>query len=67
MFWGLILIVVGLFLLLQNLGFIPGGLWDILWPVALMAFGLSMVLRRLSPRHAQWCTCPKCRGPVQPQ
>ena len=46
MVFGLILIAVGIFLLLQNLGIISADAWDIIWPLIIIAIGLKMILRR---------------------
>lgn len=44
LFWPLILIAVGVFFLLNNLGYIQGDLWDSIlkfWPIILIAIGLD--------------------------
>ena len=47
-FWvGIILIALGAFFLLGNLGFLSFIRWDVLWPVLLIALGLLVLLRRL--------------------
>jgi phage shock protein PspC (stress-responsive transcriptional regulator) len=43
---GLILIAVGTYLVLNNLGYLGGFRWDLLWPVLLIALGLLVLLRR---------------------
>ena len=43
MFIGLILLLLGLLLLLNQLGYIEGRVWDYFWPLALMALGLSFI------------------------
>jgi len=58
MFWGSILTVAGVIWLLQNLGLIPGNLWDFFWPVVLIAWGLSVLTRK----GGRWCG-PFCCGP----
>lgn len=45
MFIGLFLVVVGMVFLLKNLGFISGDVWGIIWPSALIIFGLYLTLR----------------------
>lgn len=45
----LILIVLGLFFLARNLGWIDGTLWALLstwWPAILVAVGISMLVKR---------------------
>jgi hypothetical protein len=51
----LLLIAFGLFLLLDNLGALPGGSWEVLWrlwPVFLVLLGADMILRGLGPGRA---------------
>lgn len=52
LFWGGILIVAGILLLLQNLGLINTNIWGILWPLVLIFIGaqflLSLTTRRFS-------------------
>ena len=45
MFLGVLLLLIGLLMLLEKLGVIYGEVWDYLLPVALIAFGASMVFR----------------------
>ena len=40
LFWGLVLIIVGVLLLLGNLGLLPADVWLIIWPSILILFGL---------------------------
>lgn len=42
LFWGLLIVLVGVVLLLSNLGLIPASIniWSILWPVVLILLGL---------------------------
>ncbi|MGB2696230.1 MAG: DUF5668 domain-containing protein [Candidatus Zixiibacteriota bacterium] len=42
-FTGLLIILVGVFLLLQNLGYIDGSIWRY-WPVILIVWGISELL-----------------------
>jgi phage shock protein PspC (stress-responsive transcriptional regulator) len=43
---GIVLIGVGAYLVLNNLGYLSGFRWDLLWPVLLIALGLLVLLRR---------------------
>lgn len=44
--FGLILIVVGGFFLLRNLGWIPYYIdWELIWPVALVGFGAYLIFK----------------------
>ena len=57
MLWGIILIVIGLWFLAQNLHIFPFFIipWGILWPVAIVIFGIFLILygvsRRREPVH----------------
>jgi Mg2+ and Co2+ transporter CorA len=42
-YWGLILIIIGVFTLLDNLKIIPGLNWDIFWPVLLIFLGIMVL------------------------
>ena len=47
-FWGGgILILIGLYFLLANLGLLDWLKWDYVWPIVLIAIGLWLVIRRL--------------------
>ena len=45
MFLGLMVLIVGIVFLLQNLGYIGGNVWGIIWPAIIILVGLSMVMR----------------------
>lgn len=56
LFWGFILIAAGGLLLLDNLGIINVNIWGIIWPLLLIAFGLSIlwgIVFRASPEIEQ--------------
>lgn len=53
MIFGIIIIVVGVVFLLQNLGYITGSIWGIIWPLLIMAVGLKMVIKRKGGHY--WC------------
>lgn len=46
-FWGVVLVLLGGLLLLENMGLLPAGvnIWSIFWPLILIAIGLRMLLR----------------------
>jgi hypothetical protein len=44
LFWPIVLIVIGAYLLLRNLGFIRD---EVFWPVVLILIGLWLILRRV--------------------
>jgi len=52
MFIGFSILLIGVILLLNNLGFIPGDAWDIIWPSIIIIFGLSLVLKPF--RVSKW-------------
>jgi phage shock protein C len=43
---GVILIALGAYFLVANLGFLSGFRWDLFWPVVLIAIGLLVLFRR---------------------
>jgi hypothetical protein len=43
MFVGLLLVLLGILLLMQQLDIIRGGVWDYFWPAAIIAVGISMI------------------------
>ncbi len=45
-FWPAVLIVLGLYLLLSNLGWLTWLRGDLVWPLLLIALGLWLILRR---------------------
>lgn len=46
MFFGIVVLAIGVVFLLQNLGFISSGVWGIIWPCILIAMGLSMMCKK---------------------
>ena len=45
MFWGFLILLIGVLMLLDELNIIYGDFWDYFWPVALIALGASMVFK----------------------
>lgn len=45
-FWPLVLVVVGIYFLLNNLGALDWLRFDIVWPVLLILFGAWLIIRR---------------------
>jgi hypothetical protein len=43
---GILILVIGVFFLFKNLGLIAGNVWDVLWPVIVIAIGLRILMRR---------------------
>ena len=46
MWFGVSIIIVGVILLLQNLGLVAGGAWNIIWPALIILLGVSILARR---------------------
>lgn len=46
MFLGFILIALGILFLLQNIGVLNETTWSIVWPILIIALGLSLVCKR---------------------
>jgi hypothetical protein len=42
---------MGVLMLLDHLGFLPGDVWDYFVPLALIALGISMVFRNRHEKH----------------
>lgn len=45
MFLGVLLLILGILLLLREMGLIYGDIWDYVWPIALIALGASMIFK----------------------
>ncbi|MDX9856434.1 MAG: DUF5668 domain-containing protein [candidate division Zixibacteria bacterium] len=45
MFLGVLLLILGVLLLLREMGLIYGDIWDYVWPIALIALGVSMIFK----------------------
>ena len=45
MFVGILLLILGVLLLLEQLGIINTSAWGLIWPIALIALGASMVFK----------------------
>lgn len=43
-FWGILLVILAIFLLLIQLNIVQGGIWDYFWPSALILLGLWMLI-----------------------
>jgi len=46
MFLGFLVLIIGVLFLMQNLGYISGGVWEIFWPACLIIAGLFLVFRQ---------------------
>ncbi len=61
---GILFVVLGAVLLLKNLGFITVAVWDIIWPIAIVLFGLGIMTRggrhHLGGMCGGWCNGKIC-------
>lgn len=46
MFVGLVILALGVLFLLENLGVLTGDIWEYLWPVAIIALGISILVKK---------------------
>lgn len=46
MFWGTLIIILGVIILLKNLGIITTGVWSVLWPLLLIMLGVSLLTKK---------------------
>jgi hypothetical protein len=51
-FWGGVLVLLGVLFLLGNTGVLNNVNWDVVWPVILIALGLWLVIARIGPGGA---------------
>src|SRR6266568_1772365 len=51
-FWGGVLVIVGVLFLLANLNVLQNVTWDLVWPVFLIALGVWLVAARIGPGGA---------------
>jgi hypothetical protein len=51
LFWGAVLLLVGILLLLDNLNFLPIRVWDLLWPALLVLVGVWILVGSLTSRR----------------
>ena len=56
--FGIFLIIIGGVFLARNVGIIDEGAWDVIWPIALVAFGLYLIAKR--HQHGSWCDWCGC-------
>jgi hypothetical protein len=61
MFFGIILVIIGIIALLVQLDILPGSVWNYTWPAILIILGVSFLFgRKLWRRPRRWF------GPNQP-
>jgi hypothetical protein len=51
MWVGFVLVCNGILVLLSNMDIIRGDVWNYIWPLILIIFGISLILKR---RHRDW-------------
>jgi predicted membrane protein len=65
--WFGMVVVLGGALLLHNLGFIRGSAWNLTWPILLIGFGFSMLMRGIGRDHFWACgSLKQDAGPANP-
>ncbi len=56
MFFAYLLIILGLVFLFKNLELISGDAWGIIWPLLIIALGVSLISKKYSRSwHWPWC------------
>ena len=48
---GVLVLIIGIILLLQNLGLVAGAAWGIIWPILIILVGLGLINKR---KHGHW-------------
>ena len=61
MFIAIFIFIVGLVLLLTNLGVLATSVWDIVWPVLIMVFAVSMYMHKMG-KSILACPSRLCLG-----
>jgi uncharacterized membrane protein len=51
LFWGLVLLIVGILFLLENIGFLQVDVWNLLWPILLITLGVWIIAGRYIKRN----------------
>lgn len=54
MFFGLVLITIGIIFLLENMGVITGDAWKYIWPCLIILLGLSILIKPWRGRLFSW-------------
>ena len=49
MFLGVLILLLGVLMLLQQLDIIRGGVWEFFWPASVIAIGISMIVKNRIP------------------
>jgi hypothetical protein len=51
MFWGVLLVLAGLIMLADEMGYIRGDIWDYLVPIILVAIGVKVIFGERSKKQ----------------
>ncbi len=49
MFFGFLVLIFGILMLLDRMGIIYGDIWDFFWPACIIAFGIQLILEHRNP------------------
>ena len=49
MFFGVLLIIMGILMLLDRIGVLQGDVWNYFWPTVIIAIGISMIFKDKRP------------------
>ena len=58
MFFGAVVLLIGIILLLDKLGIITGSFWGYFWPILLIMAGLAIIFGRRRMRNRWWNRFP---------
>ena len=59
MITGIVLIIFGTLLLLQNLGIVSSGIWGMFWPVLIISIGIKFLTKKKYHNHYSCCDSDK--------
>ncbi len=57
-FWPIFVVLIGVLLLVRNLGVIDHGIWGYIWPIGLVLLGLHIL-------SGPWRSCKQGEGPIE--
>ncbi|MDD5750310.1 MAG: DUF5668 domain-containing protein [Candidatus Pacebacteria bacterium] len=52
--FGALIVIIGVFFLLKNLGLVADNAWSILWPLLIIMIGLKLLLVKRNRRWHDW-------------
>ena len=50
MFFGVLLIIMGILMFLDRIGVLHGDMWNYFWPTVIIAIGISMIFKDKRPK-----------------